>query len=258
MSYSIRLTGESTSVDLKVKPWATTPIRRNVAWEQDSSGRFLPSDRGSQADWYDAQVTVFGQKAEMETFGSWLDTEAGETFTIAVTNGVLFAPNVDQTTANTATILDMDRLKRLFWASPTNGVDEVTFTLRLVSPTLYETAGSLAGLRLQPEYEQDSSWSRTPTFTQSGDVVHHDRRDRAGRFPGRFKQTTAEMIPILNFLMGGGRAEAFTFPTLPGVTYPFGIARGGLPLSCRAPEFSVSREGLNFWNLSIDFVEDFS
>lgn len=256
MSYSIRLTGD-ISIDLMVKPWAAPSIRRNVTWEKDSMGRWLPSDRGNQADWYDAKVTVFGEKAAMETLSTWLQEEGRETFSVSVTNGVVFAPNVNQGASNTVTILEMDRLRREFWASPSNGVDELSFTLRLVSPSLYETAGSLAGLRLLQKYEQDKSWSVQASFTQGGSVIHHDIQDEAGRFKGRFQQTTEEMIPLLNFLMGDGRAEPFEFPNL-GVTYPFGIARGGLPLSCRAQEFSFTRDSLHMWDLSIDFVEDFA
>jgi hypothetical protein len=255
--YSIRLTG-STSVDLMVKPYPRASIRRNVTWEQDSSGRYLPCDRGAQADWYDAEVTVHGNKADMEAFGTWLSTEGRETFTVAVTNGVVFAPNMNQTVSNTVTILNMDRLKRVFWASPTNGVDEVTFTLRAINPTLYSTTGSLSSLRILEQYEQDRSWGVSPTFTMGGDVVHHDHRDDAGRFRATFEQTTSEMIPILNYLVGTGRADAFTFPSISGVDYPFGIAAGALPLSCRAREFSVSRDSLNRWNLDLELVQDFS
>ena len=250
---SITLTGADSSISLMLKPFPKASIRRNVTWEQASSGEWYPCDRGAQADFYDAEVTVFGEKADMDAFSAWLDAQGRETFEVSNVNGVVFAPNVNQTVDFDVTILGMQALKRVFWASPTNGVDEVTFTLRAIDPTLYGTTGSLSALSLEPQYEHGKSFESFPTFLQDGSAVHHDLRNDAGRFVGDFNQTTTEAIALLNFLVGVGRADSFAFPSI-GVEYPFGVSKGDSVL-CRAKEFSLNRSSLNRWNLGIEFVE---
>lgn len=253
----MRFTGSSSLVDVKCKPFAAPKVTRNLSMEQDSAGRWLPCDRGQAGDAWEATVTVFGVKAEMEAFASWLDTQGRGTFTVSAVQGVVFAPLMFQESSFTACIKDLERLKRVFWASPTNGVDEVSFTLRAITPTFYDVTASLASLRLKPQDERDASWNVSHLFTETGGVISQDRGGRAGRYVGRFVQRLDEARAILRYLVDGpGRTSAFAFPNI-GVQYPFGVARGDYTTkTCRVLGFEIERKSLGLWEFEIELVEE--
>lgn len=256
MSYSMRFKGLSSSIEVKFKPWPAPKFTPNVTWQQDSSGRWLPCSRTIAGDFWDIEVTLFASKANMEAFALWLDKEGRETFTVSAVDGELFPPLINQSGPFQACVIDVDRVMRVFWAGPSNGVDEVRFTLRALNPAFHEATPSLASLRLQPEYEQDASWPMSPAFYAGGGATFADRQDRAGKFRGRFLQRTEEAKAILAYLAhGDGRASAFPFPTI-GVEYPFGRARGGVPKLCRVREWRITRESLGLWGFEIEFVEE--
>jgi hypothetical protein len=256
MNYSMRFKGLSSPIEVKVKPWPVPKYTPNVTWQQDSSGRWLPSSRTIAGDFWDIEVTLFAVKANMETFARWLDKEGRETFTVTAVDGVLFPPLIDQSAPFSACVVDVERILRVFWGGVNNGVDEVRFTLRAMSPAFIAVEPSLDSLCLQPEDERDASWSMSPAFLAGGGAVFMDRQDRAGRFRARFVQTEDEARAILKHLAhGDGRASAIPFPSI-GVEYPFGPARGGMLKSCRVREWRITRESLGMWGFEIEFVEE--
>lgn len=257
MSYSMRFSGLYTSIEVKVKPWPAPKYTPNVTWQQDSSGRWLPCSRTVAGDFWDLRVTAFGPKADMDALALWLDRNGRGSFTVEAVDGELFPPLIDQSSPLTACVVDVERMLRVFWASPVNGVDELVFTLRLLSPMFITATPSIASLRLQPEDERDSSWPMSPAFYAGGGATFADRQDRAGRYRARFVQMTDEVAGILAFLVHGpGRASAFPFPTFIGVEHPFGPARGGALKPCRVREWSLERVSLHMWAFEIEFVED--
>ncbi len=249
------------SVSVRVNPWPQVSLRRNITWMEDAAGFRHGCDRGVDGDVYSARVTVFGIQSEMNAFADWVETNGRGIFEVSEINGVAFAPIVDQSVPLNATILDLERLQRAFFSPNATGVDEVTFTLRAIQPGLVTSpSASLDSLRLLDQFEQDKSTTVVKSFYQNGGTAAADYRADAGRFAGRFHQTTDETRSILRYLMGTGtiptgRALTFPFPSLPGVIYPFGKARGGLPLNCKAADVKVTRTSLDRWNLDLELVE---
>jgi hypothetical protein len=251
MGYSMKF----GDLEVKVKRWPVVTLRRNITWAEDSAGFWQPCDRGTDGDFYNARVTAFGTKSEMENFADWIEANGRGTFTITDLDGIVFAPIVNQAGTLSATIIDLERLQRTFTAPGGEGIDEVTFTLRAVQPALVSSpAASLESLRLQEQFEHDKSTSVLKDFFQDGGAVSFDLGHDTGRFLGKFLQTTYEAKAILRYLMGTNRTAAFAFPALEGVDYPFGKARGS-SLQCRAKEVKISRVSLDRWNFEIEFVE---
>ena len=246
------------SLPVKLKPFPAPSVRRNVAWAMDSWGRWQGADRGAEGDFFDAKVTVFGTKAEMEAFADWAEEHGREEFAIDEIDGVIFAPLVMHTAPIQAVITDRERLKRVFFSSTDTGVDEVTFTLRAVDPGLWAPSEpGFERLLLQDQFEQDKSTTVFPRFSGDGVPFIADRQFDAGRFVGEFIQDEAGTREALRYLLYTKRAESFDFPTLPGVTYPFGKARGGLPKLCKVTDLGIARPSLRRWALRITFVEYF-
>lgn len=243
---------------VKLKPFPVPSIRRNVTWAMDSWGRWQGADRGPAGDVYEAKVTVFGTKAEMENFADWVETDGRGAFTVSEISGVIFAPVVAHTSPIDVVIVERERLKRVFFSTTDVGVDEVTFTLRVVNPTLWLPPDpGLGALRLQDQFEQDASTTVFPKFSGEGVPFLADRQYDSGRFVGEFVQDEVATREILWYLLAMKRANSFEFPVLPGVAYPFGKARGGLPKLCKVTELTIARLSLRRWVLRLTFVEHF-
>jgi hypothetical protein len=260
MTYSMQFRGlvSDETVNVRVKPNPATSISLGVTWAQDAAGYWRGVDRG--VDFYDSSVTVFGTVAEMLAFAEWVEGNGRGEFEVSVFNGQLFPPVVDQSGAINAVILDVDRLRRVFF-SPSSGVEEVSFTLRLIDPPLVETpASSLSTLRIGHTFEADKSTDRETGFYGDGQVFGSEWRSDTGRFVGGFDQSSTEAAAILRYLVGAstladeGRALTFSFPSI-GVAYPFGFARGGLPKNCKCRNIRVERLSLSRWLLRLELVE---
>jgi len=92
-------------------------------------------------------------------------------------------------------------------------------------------------------------------FSMTQAAYYGDHRADVGTFVGTFQQRPAEARAILAYLLTTARANAFTLPTFPGITYPFGQARGSGPFNCKVTAFDLSRKNLNRWTFKITFQE---
>ncbi len=248
--YSVLVSG----VPFKVRPWPKPSIQPAIQWIQDASGTWNGSDRGASQDVYEAEVTFTDTDARINALQTLLNTYR-EGITLSGFNAPIFSPNVDHTGSIACTVVDFGVRERVQWATTSNNIMTVTVVFRAISPTLLGTSPSLSSLKLQEQFSGDHSWSIGKGFSYSQVAAYSDHRSDVGVFRGVFQQTTAQTQAILAYLLTTARASAFTLPTFPGVTYPFGIARGAGPFQCRVVRFSVSRKNLNRWLLEIEFSE---
>ncbi len=167
----------------------------------------------------------------------------------------VFAPNVDHSGDIDAAIVSMKPRRDAGQNAAGGQMYEFSVKLRAIAPPLLSTTPSLAALRIQYGVEADKSYTSGKAFTYSGAAIYGDKRADIGSYPGKFLQTKAELQAILAYILITARATEITFPSL-GVTYPFGVVRGGLPKSAKIVSFSFSRKDFIMWNLSITFAEN--
>lgn len=249
--YSMQLLGGSTPFEVKVQPWPDTTIRPNIEWLEGD--HWIPCDRGAAGDVYESRLTVFGQKSEMDALDLYLQKHARQAFQISGAGFMPFAPVIEQAGTMTVFITSLERKRREFWASPSNGVDEWTMTLQAVKPSLVATAASLSTLCLQPQYEHDHSRTVTSGVFGGGNAFAIDNRGDIGRFRGTFIQRTEEARAILKFLLASTRGNLMAFPSI-GVEFPFGKSFAGSSY-CRWTDLEVRRLSLSRWQIGVTFLE---
>jgi hypothetical protein len=152
-------------------------------------------------------------------------------------------------------VIDFGERKQIQFAGVGGSVLDVSLTFRALSPSVLGTTPSLSTLRLQEGWEGDHTTEVAKSFSLNQTAFYADRQSDIGKFTGMFSQTTTELKAILAYILVTARASSFTFPTLSGVTYPFGIAKGSGPFNCKIKDFKISRKNLNRWSIMIEFVE---
>lgn len=254
MGYSIVLGTGSSALQVKVKPFPSPRIIPALSWAQDTAGNWHVTDRTANQDVHEADAVMFGTKSEMEILANWIEASGREKFVISDFDGTFFAPLVDHTQDVECTFLNLGRMRQAFFA-PDSGVYELSATFRALAPAWVSTTPSLESLRLQQGFEADKSTEVRKAFFYDTNVFAVDDRSDSGRFVGTFRQRKSEAEAILRYLLHETRAQAFAFPELPGVDYPFGKAHGALPKQCLAKSISVFRVNLKVWEIKIEFVE---
>lgn len=246
--YSFTVAGTGVSV----KQWPSPRIEPAIRWIQSSGGNWSGSDRGAAQDVYTSECVLMGTEAELDTMeGAFEDNREG--LTLAAFTAPLFAPNVNHTGSISATLIEMGRRKHVsFAAGSAAGVYELPVTLRAISPTLLGTSPSLATLNIQEGFEADRSFEGRRAFTYNQTAVYGDWSIDAGRFVGKFRQSTAHTQAILAYLLTTARNNTVAFPSI-GVSYPWGNAI--TPTNCKIKSFALTRVNFVFWDVDIELVE---
>lgn len=242
-----------TAVD--VLEWPRPTLRRAIEWEQLGSLNWRGSDRGAAQDEYESVVRVRGVESAINSLQTLLQANR-EGLTLSAFVVPLFAPNVSHAGSIASTVLSMGPRQHVSFANPTTGYYEMEIAFRALAPTFLGTTPSLASLRPVRGYEADKSYEVGKAFTYAQAGLYSDPNTDIGRYTGTFMQTTAEAQAILAYICTTARAASVSMPTIPGVTYPFGVVRGALPKTCRIKSVEVSRHDLRYWILRIEFVED--
>jgi len=251
MADSVTIAGVAT----KIRPWAIPVIKPAITWVQDAKGFWHGSDRGAAQDVYETTILVQVSETLMDTLQGTFYSTSRELVNVTAINTDFFAPTVDQSGTVSSTIVDFGQRKHLQFAGASISLQDISMTVRAVSPTLLTPTPSLATLKIQEGWEGDASREIAKGFAYDRTPSYNDRASDAGRFVGRFSQTTVQLKAILAYIMVTARASSFAFPTLAGVPNPFSVSRGSLPVNVNIVDFSFSRANLNRWNLTIDFRE---
>jgi hypothetical protein len=235
--------------------WGYQPLTRPaLEWVQDSAGYWSASDRGSSQDVLEAAISFRGPQEELETLEAVLeDNREGLPITCGLGEEI-FGADVDYTGALSVTVIDYGEITRVTFSQYA-----MPLRLRLLAPTFKATSPSFAALRLSGwRYGAFSTFEIGKAFSYSGTPIYADRRDDVGVFKGEFTQTQSEMEAIRRYLLTTARGNAITFPTLGGITHPFGNRKPaiGAGLYCHVLEWEdLGRANLMDWGLSIVFAE---
>ncbi len=257
-SISLLLTSDLAEAEAVIKPLPGCSIIPALSWSQAGNGEMGATDRGYLEDIYDTDVTFFGTLSEMNTLGNFLFQYGRLPFYVTVSSGLIFAPNINQASAIQVVIPVIDRVMQVFFSPPSDGVQELRVTFRALSPTrLTSPAASLSGLILQESFEADKSTEVSNIFTYDQSLSVLDRKNDFGRFKGRFRQDFNGTAAAIRYFMETARGSVVAFPTLPGVTYPFGVSMGALPLASKVHSFSITRPDLDNYDLDVEWVQSF-
>jgi len=243
-----------SSAKIKVRPWPQFILKPAINFIQNSKGYWTGSDRGAAQDIYESYLTFQGSDTTINNLNTALNA-ARESISLSGFNTDIFLPNVDQTGSVTASITDFGQRKQLQFNGVAASVFETTVGFRAISPAILSTTPSLSSLRLQEGWEGDHSTEIAKGFSLTQAASYADRNSDSGKFVGRFSQSTTELKAILAYLLVTVRGVSMVFPTLSGVTYPFGVSKGVGPFNVVVYSIQVQRQNLNRWTLTLDLRE---
>lgn len=242
------------AVEFLVKHWPKARITPPWTWVTTWAENPYTFDRGAAQDIYESEVTFYDTEANINTIQTALETVRGSATLTSFTD-FIFAPNVDHSGSITCTLQVMKSRRALSFAAGGTAMFEMTVNLRAISPTLLSTTPSLSTLRPQWGYEADKVYQSLKGFSMGQAMENLDRRTDAGVCTLPVLQLTAEIKAILAYILVTARAASITFPSGVGITYPFGVVRGGLPKNCKITSFAFSRRDNETWNMSLVFTE---
>lgn len=245
-------------LDCFVRQW---PRYRIIpGWKYNSkplaNGNYVASDRGSTQDVYETDVMFYDTEAKINTLQQTLESNR-QAITMSAIGDFIFPPIVDQTGSVTVTITTQNLRGQKAFAVVQTGMWELAVTFQIVgSANLAYLTPSLANLVLQMESDQDKTYTSLKSRSYSGTVDYQDLHTDTGIFKAKFVQNTTTTNKILAYLMVTARSATVSFPTIGGVTYPFGISRGALPKSCKFLDFSIVRLNNEQWEIGLTAVEN--
>ena len=220
----------------------------------DDSGIMHSSDRGVSQDVYLSNVIFQGPENEINIIANLINSNRG-TITLSAFNVQLFSPNVDHTGSISCSIETPIKLrKQLVFGNPYHVyILEVVF--RALSPALLSPTPSLSKLKLNHGFTADHLTAMNKDYTYSQSPIYEDKNDDPGYFNGLFVQNIADMQAILAYFLVTSRGASFTFPTISGLTYPFGYSRGTGPFKVANYSMKLQRKNLNRYTLLLELKE---
>ena len=247
-----------SSLDVSVRNFATPRIIPAIEWVKNSAGNWRGSDRAAAQDVHEVDVIFYDREATLNTLVTTLESSNREAVSMSGFSTEIFAPVVDHSGTINATITRLQRRRQTSFASPSTALFELEATFRAISPSLVGTSASLATLNLQEGFTADKDFTSPKAFMYAQTAAYADARVDTGLFRGIFRQTTAEAKAILKYVLSTARASTVAFPTLGGVTYPFGVVRGALPKNSKIIDFRLARRNFVFWDIELTFAEEAS
>jgi len=237
-------------------PWNYKPVTNiSVTWEQKSDGNWRAVDRGISQDSYMADIVFQGVRSQLEGLETALDSNRNE-FTATFGSGEeIFGADVDHSGNQTVTVTKYGGIRRIsnpFWEMP--------LTLKLISPSFVSITGTLENITLQSfQSNQFSEFDITREFTYDQVGNHLDQERDPGYFSAEFEQTHTQMQEIRTYIRSTNRTGSLTFPTINGVSTPFGYREGTGPFTVRLIEWEdLGRKNLLDWGLRLKFAREFS
>lgn len=236
----------------KIQPFGQPKIERAIKWTS-AGGYPYGSDRGAAQDVYYGSVRFMNTEAIIDNLQNTLDANR-EGLTLSSFDAAgedLFGPEVSYAGSISTTVVDMGVRSHPFFTK----VSLLEVTFRAISPTLRGTTPSLSALRVQEGWDGDKATAVVKSFAYDQTAFYHDSKADEGKFRASFLQKPADARAILGYLLVTARAAAFTFPTIAGVTYPFGRPKGAGPFNAKCTGLAFERANLNRWKLDLEFSE---
>jgi hypothetical protein len=248
-----------TTFDAKVKPDFNVETTYALQWAKLSSGNWRATDRGKDADIYEAtNVRLYGTEDVIDNFINQVEANRVANSNVITLGSIndsehIFGADVDYTYGVNATVIDIPHRIQATWKGWS-----IPLKLRLLSPIVFTGAPALPLFRfLNVGYDADAEYSINKFDSYNGSFSYADHRCDAGIFTGTFVFTDEEMIGLRSY-MATTRGASFTMAyNIVGVTNMFGRRTTAFPivkLKDLTEEKMYNRVGR--WICKLTFVED--
>lgn len=237
--------------------WPQPIVSPAIDWEKAADKNWYGSDRGASEDIFESKVRFFDTTANIESLQSTLESNRGAVTLSSFEDGQeIFGPEVDYSGTISATVIGPARPDGEGSVKNENlGMASMTLNLRATDASLLGTTASLSTLRLQNGWSGDKNFNVSKVFSHDQTLTTSDFEAENGVFKATFAQTTEESKAIISYFLTTGRSNSVSFPSLAGITYPFGRVRGALPKSMKIMQWSAKRINQVFWEIKVKWVE---
>lgn len=223
-----------------------------LLWQTLANGDWKATDRGSVEDVYEASMVFKGPRDELEA----LETDVLDAFRTQynITCGEgeeIFGADVDYTNPLLVTVVDYGKIEQIsfkMWTMP--------LRLRLLEKVFKSTTPDFTKLRLASwRSQQGSEFDINKQFTYDNYAVYTDHNTEPGIFSAAFTQKLNEMSAIRRYIAVTARGGDIPFPTIGGVSTPFGSRMGAGPFTARIIDWEdLGRVNYLEWGLKLTFA----
>ena len=238
----------------QIKPDFKVLTQPALNWVQLESGNYEAVDRGAAEDIYQSDIKLYGTRDTVNEFIEEFETDRAADNIITLSNfnnsEKIFGCDVDYTGNITSTIVEMGKFTQKTWRGYSL---KVRINALSASFTGVSAMPSLSLLRIG--YKGDSDYTFNKIRNYDGSYTYIDHKSDIGLFRGKFLFTEAEAIGFRRYV-ATQRGAIIPLYAIGGVTYPFGIKRGGTyPYTTRIMDWQEQMWGLHHWIFDITFVE---
>lgn len=245
-----------TPFTVKVLPDYRPMTRLSLEWKKLASGNYYATDRGADADIYEADIQIYGKASVIDDFIEQieLNRQAGSnaiTLSNFFSTETIFGENVDHSGSITATVVSFGKKVQARWKSYT-----LSMRVRTLSPSFVGSASLPTLQYLEVGYEGDNDLSILKTDTYNNTFTYTDREADAGIFKGTFLFSNADMKLIRNYIRIQRSAD-ISITDIAGVTLPFGNRRQtGYTATVKILDWKdLGRWGLQYQRMSLTLAE---
>lgn len=233
--------------------WGYSPDTQfAVKWKHISNGDWVGVDRGVDEDVYEGSMIFRGPRSELVDLETNVLAIFRDNLTVKCGEGEeIFGPQINYANNLVTTVVNYGKISQVDFKIWT-----MSLKLRLYDPIFLPVTPSFAKLRLSSwRSQQGSEFDINKTFTYDNYTVFSDHDTEPGIFEGDFTQTTKEMKEIMLYIANTARNNNITFPTLGGITTPFGDREGTGPFTARLIGFKyLGRVNFTDWKIRLKFA----
>lgn len=229
-----------------------------LQWHKVSNGNWVAVDRGAEEDIYKTELYIYGTEAEINNFISELEANrSGETYYFTLSNfneidDQIFGADIDYSGSLDVTVIDWSKRKQKQFKSYT-----LQLTLQLIEyPYPYTGTPSLPTLKPLIGYTGDNEYSVEKIDSYDNSFTYIDQNKDTGIFEASFIFNHTDMNAFRRYLMSTIRGSSMSISSIAGVAYPFGVNRGGYPISVKVLDFIDELLNINFWSAKLKLAEE--
>ena len=213
--------GGITPFSTYVKPDFLPVTKLAIKWRKLASGNWSGLDRTSSEDTYEANCTIYGTEATINTFIDEISANMGISNNVITLDSFLsteyiFGENVDHSGTIDASVVNIGPRIQNTWKGWSIDIvfraTSVSFTGGSSLPTLD---------KCEIGVQADSDWTITTQENYDGTLSYQDHFSDIGTFNGIFTLSKSDAILLRNYIKTQ-RTGDFTLADTFGIDYPFG------------------------------------
>lgn len=228
-----------------------------IEWIQVANRNWKGIDRGADNDQYFSDITITRDYTTASTFGAYTYIDRILfNVTMAISNfsnsEKVFGPNIDYSGG-----LNVDVVEVGDWVKKNISTYEATFKLKLHGSPSFVAGASLPTIYIE-SHSLEAQRTLNVLDSYHNQVYYLDELSDAYFQTINCVMSTSDLSNFLNYWQTK-RASAFTLPEISGVRYPFGPNSTAVwPVDVKIIDFSFSVRDINYWDVTIVLVQEFS